>query len=177
MQKPILFFRRAAAFGVDLIFLVAVSLVVVVLTTLVLSYIRPERYENPIGQISRAIESRQPIHMEFGFFRAEAKKEKVEGEVVLGEGLGWVYEVFVVYLYFILCFRFGGRTLGKRIFGLRVVKSDGSKLTVWNAVERTHGYVFSASILFIGFFQVFWDSRRLTLHDKVADTTVIRCRR
>jgi hypothetical protein len=169
--------RRGAAFGVDLVFLVAVSIPFMFLLTLTLSYINPQKYENPVHQIQDALKAQQSIHMEFRFLIGPKKTEKEENALVLGEGLTWVHEIFVFYLYFVCCFFFGGKTLGKKIWGLQVVKQDGSRLSLWNAFERTHGYVFSASILFLGFFQVFWNKERLTLHDKIADTTVIRIKK
>lgn len=68
----------------------------------------------------------------------------------------------------------GGQTPGKKMLGLKVVKEDGSKLSLWNAFERTHGYAYSLSLLLVGFLQVLWDKRSLTMHDKIAETNVVR---
>ena len=92
---------------------------------------------------------------------------------MIGEGKGWIQEVFAFYAYFVLCFRFGGRTLGKRWLRLRVVKLDGSRLGWWTAFERAHGYLFSMSIAFLGFLQVLWDRHGATLHDRIAETKVV----
>ena len=63
------------------------------------------------------------------------------------------------------------------MLGLKVVNEDGSKLSLWNAFERTHGYAYSLSLLLVGFLQVLWDKRSLTMHDKIAETNVVRLKK
>jgi uncharacterized RDD family membrane protein YckC len=95
-----------------------------------------------------------------------------------GEDLSIIYELVCGYAYFILFFRFGGRTPGKRLFGLKVVSLDGRPRLGWyQAFERTHGYAASALSASLGFLQVLWDREGLTMHDKIADTTVVRWKR
>ena len=101
-------------------------------------------------------------------------KEKTESVVLSFEQYKWIREILVAYIYFTLCFFFGGQTLGKKMFGLKVVTEDGSKLSLWKAFERTHGYTYSLSLLLVGFLQVLWDKRSLTMHDKIAETNVVR---
>ncbi len=97
---------------------------------------------------------------------------------MLGKKLDWVQEIVIFYLYFSLSFYFWkGRTFGKQILGLKVIKQDGSKLTLWNAFERAHGYAASTLFLMLGFLQIFWDKESLTMHDKIAGTTVVRIKK
>jgi uncharacterized RDD family membrane protein YckC len=92
-----------------------------------------------------------------------------------GPGFRIIQELLVGYLYFILFFRLGGRTPGKRLLGLKVVDLRGSpSLTWYQAFERTHGYAASLLVGGIGFLQVLWDKGGLTMHDKLAGTTVVR---
>jgi uncharacterized RDD family membrane protein YckC len=98
--------------------------------------------------------------------------------VIGGEDLSIIYEFICGYAYFILFFRFGGRTLGKRVFGLKVVSLDGRPRLGWyQAFERTHGYAASTLSASLGFLQVLWDRDGLTMHDKIAGTTVVRWKR
>jgi 2-polyprenyl-6-hydroxyphenyl methylase/3-demethylubiquinone-9 3-methyltransferase len=84
-------------------------------------------------------------------------------------------EFIIGYIYFVLFFRFGGRTLGKRIFRLQVIDLKKHKRLGWyQAFERTHGYACSALFASLGFLQVLWDAEGLTMHDKIAGTTVIK---
>lgn len=69
---------------------------------------------------------------------------------------------------------FRGRTIGKRLMRLRVVRLDGRKLTVWNAFERHGGYLAGVATGLLGFFQILWDPNRQTIEDKIAGTVVIR---
>lgn len=92
-----------------------------------------------------------------------------------GDKLHLLQEIILGYLYFIFSFRFGGRTLGKRLFRLQVVDLDGKERLSWyQSFERAHGYAASSLSGMIGFLQVLWDHAGLTMHDKIAGTTVIR---
>ncbi len=95
-----------------------------------------------------------------------------------GEGLDLIREFIVGYIYFVLFFRFGGRTLGKRIFGLKAIDLKGKQHLGWyQSFERTHGYAASALFLSLGYWQVLWDAEGLSMHDKIAGTTVVRVRK
>ncbi|WP_158687206.1 RDD family protein [Streptomyces sp. AA0539] len=80
---------------------------------------------------------------------------------------------------------FGGRTLGKWLFGVRVVRlHDGGPVGLFRALGREWFYLFGS--LFAGFaagagFLIaawcLWDTPfKQGLHDKVVDTVVIRSR-
>ncbi len=95
--------------------------------------------------------------------------------VIGGKDLSVIYEFVCGYAYFILFFRFGGRPPGKRLFGLKVIDLHGKPYLGWyQAFERTHGYAASALAASLGFLQVLWDPEGLTMHDRLADTTVVR---
>ncbi len=88
---------------------------------------------------------------------------------VLGFGLGWTALYFTT---FTMLMR--GRTPGKKIMGIRVIRLDGRPITWWIAFERFGGYAASAATGLLGFAQVLWDRNRQGIHDKVAETVVIR---
>ena len=78
-------------------------------------------------------------------------------------------------LYFTLAARIGrGRTPGKWLFGLRVLRLDGAPLGLWDAFSRAGGYAASLSTVGLGFIEAIWDANRQALHDKVAGTVVVR---
>lgn len=66
-----------------------------------------------------------------------------------------------------------GRTPGKALMGLRVVTTDGKRVSSLRALLRLIGYVVSALPLFLGFLWSLIDDRRQGLHDKLADTCVV----
>ncbi|MGB9907527.1 MAG: RDD family protein [Candidatus Saccharicenans sp.] len=86
-----------------------------------------------------------------------------------------IKEYIITLLYFVLFFRFGGQTPGKRVFRLKVIDLEGKPRLGWyQCFERAHGYVCSGLFASLGFWQVLWDRHGLAMHDKIADTTVIR---
>jgi uncharacterized RDD family membrane protein YckC len=95
--------------------------------------------------------------------------------IYVGEMFNIIQEYFINLLYFVFFFHFGGRTLGKRIFRLRVVDLEGKPRLGWyQSFERAHGYVCSGLFASLGFWQVLWNKQGLSMHDKIADTTVIK---
>ncbi len=67
-----------------------------------------------------------------------------------------------------------GQTLGMRVFKLRVIRTDGSALTMTQAAIRYVGVIVSALAIFIGLIWVAFDPQKQGWHDKIADTYVIR---
>jgi hypothetical protein len=108
----------------------------------------------------------------------EAADPKAPVYICAGESFSLLQEFLIGYLYCILFFRWGGRTPGKLLFGLRVVDRGGRAHLGWyQAFERTHGYAASMLSGFLGFLQVLWDHEGLTMHDRLSETTVVRVRR
>jgi uncharacterized RDD family membrane protein YckC len=82
--------------------------------------------------------------------------------------------VFVV-LYFGLTLYLGnGRTLGKRLMGIRVVSLVHDRITFWQSIERALGYGASMLEAGFGFLQYFTNSNRCCVHDRIAETIVVR---
>jgi len=70
-----------------------------------------------------------------------------------------------------------GRTLGKRVMGIRVVSLVHHKMSLWHSFERALGYGASALEFGFGFVQYFIHPNRRTVHDRMAETIVIRDKR
>jgi len=70
-----------------------------------------------------------------------------------------------------------GQTLGKRIFGIRVLKTDGSPAGFGTAFLRWVGYLISGIPFFLGFLWVVIDRKRQGWHDKIAGTIVVNVRK
>ena len=75
-------------------------------------------------------------------------------------------------IYFILFWMLIGQTPGKYLMGLRIIKTDGSRVTIGACIRRLIGYYISA-ILLLGYILVLFDDRRQAFHDKFAGTFVI----
>ena len=85
--------------------------------------------------------------------------------------------IFVSLVYFVIFWsRFGGgRTLGMRLLGLRVIQEkDGAAPEVGTAFIRWLGLWLSFAVFFVGVIWVAVDSRHQGWHDKIARTLVVR---
>jgi uncharacterized RDD family membrane protein YckC len=67
-----------------------------------------------------------------------------------------------------------GQTPGKMAVGIKVIRTDSSPVKWQCALCRFLGYIVSAVTLFIGFIWVAFDSRKQGIHDKIADTYVVK---
>lgn len=87
---------------------------------------------------------------------------------------GGLLSVVIAVLYFGLSTFLGkGRTVGKYLFGIRVVSLVHSHMSLWHSIERALGYAASSLEAGFGFFQYFTHPNRQTVHDRIAETIVI----
>jgi len=82
--------------------------------------------------------------------------------------------VLLVLGYFSFFHAAWGQTIGKMIFGLRVVQIDGRPVSFSRALSRTLAYALSALPFFLGFFWVGFTSSKRSWHDEIAGTMVVR---
>ena len=80
--------------------------------------------------------------------------------------IGIAYETFFIGNF--------GATLGKMVFGLKVVRSTGEKVSYGRAFGRYWAYFVSGIIFSIGYIMAAFDSQKRALHDRICDTRVIR---
>jgi uncharacterized RDD family membrane protein YckC len=138
------FRSRAIAFLID--FVIAGALF---LGILVLFFKLANRFTS-LGQNSRH------INIELNFFE------------------NW-YSIVYLVVFFGLSVYFGnGRTIGKRVMGIRVVSLAHHRMSLWHSIERALGYGASALEFGFGFAQYFIHPNRRTVHDRMAETIVIR---
>jgi len=83
--------------------------------------------------------------------------------------------LFVFLLYTVWMDSLTGQTVGKTLLKLRLVQMDGERPHPLRAVIRQVAYFVSLLIFGLGHFLVLFDSRKQSLHDKIAGTLVIRC--
>jgi len=84
----------------------------------------------------------------------------------------------VAFLYFWLLHAFwNGQTLGKRLFGMRVVQERGARITVSQAAVRqavAAGLEWLCCVgMLVDLAWILFDPRKQALHDKVARTVVV----
>ena len=86
----------------------------------------------------------------------------------LGLGVGWLAVYFSLFLAW-----WSGRTPGKWLLRLRVVRLDGRPLGVWDGFERFGGYLAGVATGLLGFAQILWDANRQGVQDKIVGTVVV----
>lgn len=91
------------------------------------------------------------------------------------ESLDDVLGAAITLIYFTLStFIFNGQTLGKRVMKIRVISLKSEKLTLWQSFERSLGYGASALEAGFGFIQAAWYSNKQAVHDRIAETAVVK---
>ena len=91
----------------------------------------------------------------------------------IADEAGLVFGWGTVYITLFLAL-WDGRTPGKRALDLRVVRITGGPLGLLMSFERAGGYAAGIATGLLGFARVWWDPNRQGIHDKIANTVVIR---
>jgi hypothetical protein len=89
----------------------------------------------------------------------------------LGLKFGWAAAYFSL-----LPFWFRGQTIGKGLFGLRIVELTGKPLGLMTCFGRYGGYAAGLATGGVGFLQILWDPNRQAVEDKLAHTVVVHLR-
>jgi uncharacterized RDD family membrane protein YckC len=88
--------------------------------------------------------------------------------------LGWLVSIVLGAIYYSVG-NGTGATLGKRAFNLRVIKEiDGSVPGIGAGFIRWFIALFSALVIYLGYFWMIWDPKKQTWHDKAAGTVVVK---
>lgn len=87
---------------------------------------------------------------------------------------GLAFLLSVAYFVYFWSAAGGGRTPGMRLFGLKVVRTDGSDLTVTQALIRVVGMFVASIPLGVGLLWVAFDKDKQGWHDKIASTYVVK---
>jgi hypothetical protein len=102
-------------------------------------------------------------------FNPRAEMKRLIAGIGLQFGWGMVY-------FSLLPAWWGGQTVGKKIFGLRVVEITGKPMTVMRCLKRYGGYAAGMATGGLGFGQMLWDPNRQGIQDKAAHTVVLDLR-
>ena len=83
-----------------------------------------------------------------------------------------IYSIIVIF-YFIGFQAGRGQTPGKAALGIKIIRSDGTKISAGTAILRYIGYIISSVIACIGFIIIAFQGKNQGLHDLIANTVVI----
>ena len=84
----------------------------------------------------------------------------------------WV-TILIAAAYFTIPVTRWATTPGKRIFGMYILRSDGSKLSPLRAFGRWLAYIPSFALLLVGFLMIAFRHDKRGLHDLLAGTVVV----
>jgi uncharacterized RDD family membrane protein YckC len=88
---------------------------------------------------------------------------------------GWLLSMVIGFGYLLVPWALVGVTPGKKILGLKIVRSDGSEpLGYLKAALRMVGYMASGAVFCVGFIMVAFTKDHKGLHDMIADTKVVK---
>jgi uncharacterized RDD family membrane protein YckC len=94
---------------------------------------------------------------------------------VAGQGLFTVLRLAVSLLYAPLMISSEKQaTIGKMAMHLKVTDMDGNRITITKAFIRELAKILSSLILLIGYIMAFFDSKKQALHDRIAETLVLK---
>jgi uncharacterized RDD family membrane protein YckC len=89
--------------------------------------------------------------------------------------LGYLAAAALVFFNFVYFYVLDGQSFGKRLIGLRVVRTDGAPINYKTAALRhIAGYPLSFLGLGLGIVSILWDARQQGWHDKLAKTIVVK---
>jgi len=77
-------------------------------------------------------------------------------------------------VYFVACGVASGQTVGKLSMGIKIIRTDSSSLDLRYSFIRFLGSTLCCATLGIGFIVVAFDSHKQGMHDKMADTYVVK---
>lgn len=84
--------------------------------------------------------------------------------------------VLITVLYYAFPLTVNGQTLGKKIYGLRVLPFEGDRSLTWKEalIRETIGKGIAYVTLCLGFFMILWRDDRRGLHDLISKTIVVQ---
>jgi uncharacterized RDD family membrane protein YckC len=133
------------------------------------------------GIVSRSIAFGVDIGAAWGIYTLGAAAVSLFWQLVSGHSIqaaghpqaaslilaGWAF------FYFAAQWALSGQTLGMALFGIRVVRTDGSSIGSRQAVIRALVLPVSVAVFFLGFVGILTNRRRKAWQDHAADTVVV----
>ena len=87
----------------------------------------------------------------------------------------WVLAVYVVEIaYYTISVGVWDTTIGKRAVGLKIVRTDGSKVSYARAFGRSLAYMLNGFTYSLSFLVIVFNEKKRGIHDYMADTIVIK---
>ena len=90
--------------------------------------------------------------------------------------LSWQLVILVLTWLYFAFWESGAKqsTWGKRLLGIKVVGSDGGRISFWRATARFFCKTISYLLFYIGFIMAAFTNRKRALHDMIVETYVVK---
>jgi len=104
----------------------------------------------------------------------------IAGGAPLSTGIIWLSATILLAfmvastVYFVACWAASGQTVGNLSMSIKVIRTDSSSLDLRYSFIRFLGSVLCVATLGIGFIVVAFDSHKQGMHDRMADTYVVK---
>ena len=111
-----------------------------------------------------------------GFFGFEGFKHVIGdwGWAAFNFSLGSLFQTAITAAYFVGFWVWRGQTPGKMALNIKVIRRDGGNLTFSSALLRFLGYIIAPFTFFIVFIWIVFDRQKQGIHDKFADSYVVK---
>lgn len=86
----------------------------------------------------------------------------------------WYSIAWFVFYFGLSTYLGNGQTIGKRLLKIRVISLVHTRMSLWHSIERALGYGASILEFGFGFIQYFIHPNRRTVHDRIAETIVVK---
>ena len=93
---------------------------------------------------------------------------------ILLVGISNILSILAIVAYGVIFWYWRGQTFGKMLLNIKILRGDGSNVSFGYALLRYLGYGLCILTLGIGFLWIIFDSRKQGIHDKIADTVVVK---
>lgn len=157
-RMPAGFWRRFASFIIDNIFIAVSTLVISSIVIAIIFSIFPDLAEDYTL-----------TEMTWEGILASAERPLTIFDWLISLG-----QVLYTIGYWTVAIGWKGRTVGKLMLGLKVVRPDGGRVGYLRAFARYLGYILCYMTLGFGFFIIAWHKQKRGLHDFICDTMVVR---
>jgi uncharacterized RDD family membrane protein YckC len=109
--------------------------------------------------------------------RQARREANIESYVSRRTGVaGWTLAPVII-LYNIGFWAWRGQTPAMVVLGIRLVRTDGSRIGFGKAVVHCLGVMLSSLVFFVGYVTIIWDKKKQGIHDKMSKTYVVRTSR
>jgi uncharacterized RDD family membrane protein YckC len=105
------------------------------------------------------------------------KRHHIDAHIEFKPFENWYSTILPVVYFGLIVWLTNGRTIGKWLTGIRIVSLSHERIGLWHSVERALGYGASLLEAGSGFVQYFIHPNRQTVHDRIAETIVVRLRK